>query len=316
MQQIHASIAPEIAPGAPDTAPDVQVSGYGFGLFIEDDLRLGRIVTHSGGYPGFGSNMRWQPASGLGVIVLANHRYAPATLLAKELLATLAAGHAAAPRMLTATRATDQARAAVQQLLDGWDDDLAASIFASNVDLDEPLSMRRQTIERLRDVHGRLTPDPEEAVVVTSPYGMEWWMIGELGGRVRLEILMSPEPAPKIQALAIQSVPAPDAAVREAAEAIVRWVNGEGPVPALAASLDPVAIARAVQAAAARYGRVRLGPANSVEAASRGIPVKVTFRLRGERGDLTLAIAIDPRSAELTTCGLQSVALSPPAQAD
>ena len=80
--------------------------GYGFGLFIVDDSRWGRIVAHSGGYPGFGANMRWQPASGLGVIVLANHRYAPATLLARELMTALIASEAVARSRASASDST------------------------------------------------------------------------------------------------------------------------------------------------------------------------------------------------------------------
>jgi CubicO group peptidase (beta-lactamase class C family) len=62
---------------------------YGFGLFVEDDAAHGRIVQHSGGYPGFGSHMRWHLASGVGVIVLANGTYAPAPPLGARLLDTL-----------------------------------------------------------------------------------------------------------------------------------------------------------------------------------------------------------------------------------
>src|SRR6266566_3953235 len=46
----------------------------------------GRITSHSGGYPGFGSNMRWHPETGIGVIVLANSTYAAASTLAADLL--------------------------------------------------------------------------------------------------------------------------------------------------------------------------------------------------------------------------------------
>jgi CubicO group peptidase (beta-lactamase class C family) len=46
--------------------------GYGFGLFVEEHPVRGRITSHSGGYPGFGSNMRWHPETGIGVVVLAN----------------------------------------------------------------------------------------------------------------------------------------------------------------------------------------------------------------------------------------------------
>jgi CubicO group peptidase (beta-lactamase class C family) len=51
---------------------------YGFGLFAENDPSLGSISHHSGGYPGYGSQMRWHPATGLGAIVLANSTYAAA----------------------------------------------------------------------------------------------------------------------------------------------------------------------------------------------------------------------------------------------
>ena len=62
---------------------------YGFGLFAEDDPAFGTIVQHSGGYPGYGSQMRWHPATGLGTVVLANSTYAHAGALAGELLSAL-----------------------------------------------------------------------------------------------------------------------------------------------------------------------------------------------------------------------------------
>ncbi|QYF72800.1 serine hydrolase [Cryobacterium sp. PAMC25264] len=47
-------------------------SGYGLGLAIDHDVRFGAIAQHSGGLPGWSSNMRWHLASGLGVVVFAN----------------------------------------------------------------------------------------------------------------------------------------------------------------------------------------------------------------------------------------------------
>ena len=70
-----------------DTAPPL--SAYGFGLFVEDHPALGRVVSHSGGYPGFGSNMRWHPATGTGVIALGNSTYAAMMTLAAVLLETV-----------------------------------------------------------------------------------------------------------------------------------------------------------------------------------------------------------------------------------
>ena len=50
--------------------------------------------------PGFGSNMRWLPASGLGVIALTNHRYGGANRLGHDLLLALATADIAAPRLV------------------------------------------------------------------------------------------------------------------------------------------------------------------------------------------------------------------------
>jgi hypothetical protein len=56
---------------------------------VDEHPAWGQIVQHGGGYPGFGSNMRWHPASGLGVIVLANSTYAAAPGLAGQMLIAL-----------------------------------------------------------------------------------------------------------------------------------------------------------------------------------------------------------------------------------
>ncbi len=77
---------------------------YGFGLFVEDG-QPGRIVHHAGGYPGFGSHMRWHPATGTGVVVLANSTYAAVRPLAARLLDTMLE-HQAAAGGATAGRAT------------------------------------------------------------------------------------------------------------------------------------------------------------------------------------------------------------------
>ena len=72
-------------PGGPPAPPEY----YGFGLFVDEDPSLGRVVSHSGGYPGFGTNMRWHPATGIGVIALGNGTYAPMSPLTGLVLAAL-----------------------------------------------------------------------------------------------------------------------------------------------------------------------------------------------------------------------------------
>jgi len=91
---------PQVAlpPQPPSFPAGAGAGSYGFGLFVEDDAEHGRIVQHSGGYPGFGSHMRWHLASGMGVIVLANGTYAPAHPLASRMLDELLRSRSGAGR--------------------------------------------------------------------------------------------------------------------------------------------------------------------------------------------------------------------------
>ena len=317
MQQGRRAIPPWLAPSSPDIV-DLHSMAYGYGLDVVDSLRGGRIVGHSGGYPGFGSHMRWQPASGLGVVVLANHRYAPATLLGHDLMATLleADPAVAAPRRIVPAPATVGARAVVESLLDAWDDAVATDTFAMNMDLDEPMDQRRAEVERLRTVHGRLEADPDAPPTSLSSFDLTWWMRGERG-RVRVELLLSPEPDPRIQKLAFTSAPEPAAEATAFATTLTEAIS-DGPwgqLPAavestLADDVDRAALERAIRAAGARFGPVRLGPVTA------GAETWATWRLLGERGDLTLRLDRDAATNLVTKVELLTAEIEPPIHAD
>ncbi|HET7026536.1 MAG TPA: hypothetical protein VFI28_02470, partial [Candidatus Limnocylindrales bacterium] len=272
------------------------------------------IVTHSGGYPGFGSNMRWHPASGVGVIALANGRYAPSATLARDLLDALLEARVRPPRRITAAPATVAARAVVERLLDGWDDGLASELFAMNVELDDPLPRRRAAIERIRSVHGHLTPDDAEPATSRSPFQLEWWLRGERG-RVQVELLLDPELPPRVQLLNFTSVPEPPPELRLAAERIVAALDcrdGEAPVwPAdleLDAATDRRRIERSMRAAEARFGMIQLGPPIAGDGQR-----SATFRLRCARGLLDLHVERDPERQALTRVELRPAPAAVPA---
>ena len=153
------------------------LSAYGFGLFVEDHPGFGRIVSHSGGYPGFGSNMRWHPASGTGVIALGNSTYAAMMTLATQLLDAVlrhreppASGYgvALAPAARHGGRheagpwpETLAAREAVSGLLRSWDDTQASRLFSPNVAQDAPFDERQQVIAMIRERIGDFRDDAE-----------------------------------------------------------------------------------------------------------------------------------------------------------
>ncbi|MBI2775797.1 MAG: beta-lactamase family protein [Chloroflexi bacterium] len=299
MQTAQGSWAPTLTLRV-DGEPEVASGGYGFGLFCEDDSRLGRLVRHGGGYPGFGSHMIWQPASGLGVITLTNHRYGPAAGLARALLRTLVDHGAAPARRLRPAPATEAARRDVERLLESWDDELAGRAFAMNVELDEPLERRRADLARIRERHGPLRPDPARPPTSDTPLHLAWSMAGENGGSVDLEILLSPESPPRIQALDVTSVPVPAAQVQAVAAAVIATLNGADPDVPGELTLDPglgrPALVRALRIVAARHAPVRLGRVMASDGEGTA-----TWRLDGDRGSLDLAVATDPATGIVTS---------------
>ena len=149
------------------TAPGATATGYGYGLYVQEDRVLGRFVSHSGGYPGFGSHMRWHPASGWGVILLGNATYTPAHIAAGAVLtqivseSTVAASSTPPPPAdergprppipVTPWPQTVSAMSLAEDLLDGRTGGVTAQVWASNMDLDVPreLVLRRSSSRRV-----------------------------------------------------------------------------------------------------------------------------------------------------------------------
>jgi CubicO group peptidase (beta-lactamase class C family) len=162
--------------------------GYGFGLTQLHDDRFGTIVGHSGGLPGYGSNMRWLPGRRVGVVALANATYAPMGALAQQLLGVVddhgvvpAPGPPAAP-------AVEAAAISLVALLGRWDDASAAQLFADNVVLDEPYATRAAAAAELA-ARGSLHL---ERVAVTS--GTRGTAVVTAGGaELRIDIMLTPE---------------------------------------------------------------------------------------------------------------------------
>ena len=290
MQQVQRMIDPELTWTSVAELPTVAAMGYGFGTFVRSDTELGTIVAHSGGYPGFGSHMRWHPASGVGVVVLGNRTYFPALKIGDQMLRALVRAEAAPIRRLRPAPALEVARDAVERLLAAWDDDLAATTFSMNVDMDEPLERRRAAFDRLRETHGPLHRSDEPATSDT-PLHAEWWLDGASGrGRLRAEITMDPQAVPKLQHVELTSVPEPGPDLRAAAEALVAAANGEATdaLP-LGDGADSAAIERDRLLVSALFGPVTLGPATAGGSSS------ATFRAHAERGALDLALTVDEK---------------------
>ena len=127
-------------------------SGYGFGLNMRDDTELGMVVAHSGGLPGYGSNMRWLKGRGTGAIALANLFYAPMHELTLEMLAALHDAGAIAPAPVREAPLLEPAARRLVALFNHWSDERADELFTDNVALDESYA----AAARLVTAHGEL----------------------------------------------------------------------------------------------------------------------------------------------------------------
>lgn len=101
------------------THPEVTCSGYGLGLSIEYDERFGVLAHHSGGLPGFSTNMRWHCSSGLGVAVFTNTHGHPAGQWAASLLRIVLEDLAPPARVVRLWSATVSAARAVDAMVRG-----------------------------------------------------------------------------------------------------------------------------------------------------------------------------------------------------
>ncbi|WP_345430226.1 serine hydrolase domain-containing protein [Actinoallomurus vinaceus] len=201
MQQAHQAVAPPRTANAGDGFGPVTV-GYGHGLMIQHDPTYGPVVAHNGGYPGFGSHMRWHPSTGLGVIVLTNARYVTGAAQATAALRTLLADRADPSAHAVLWPETVRARAAVERLLREWDTTVVDQWFADNLEMDLDLTHRRAQLKILIDEVGPLLEPaaPEEVIRSDSPAHVVWPVHGARGD-IRCEIRLNPQDPPRIQTL-------------------------------------------------------------------------------------------------------------------
>lgn len=181
-------------------------TSYAFGLMVDDDSILGRFVSHSGGYPGFGSHMRWHPASGWAIVALGNRTYAPMMPTVTEAMNIIIRDHfdAGSAAELKLWPETVKAMSVIEELLATGNQSIADEWFAVNMDLDQP---RSQRMAALAGVVGNESKNSRvsESLTSNTPAHVKWQMTGS-SGLIDIEILLTPTKPPKIQTLKVAKV--------------------------------------------------------------------------------------------------------------
>lgn len=194
MQQIQRGFLPRVVTNR-DGRTRTLVGGYGFGLNVMHHEQLGWVVTHSGGLPGFGSNMRWVPSLGVGLIAFANQTYAPmAEATAAALDALIANGVVTASRPAI-SEAVQHAAERLVALHNEWVDAIVDALFADNIGPDQALSNRARTAAELRDEYGPFTLARIEPESATAAVAVAHGPHAEL----QIDFQLSPLTPPRVQ---------------------------------------------------------------------------------------------------------------------
>ena len=150
MQQPWRPVVTRVVRDTSTGANHLTATSYGYGLNVTQTCEFRAMVAHSGGLPGYGSQMRWLPDYGVGVIAFGNLTYAGVGGPIGEAVDALARTGGLQPRTVLPAPALVAARDAVSKLIIEWDDGLADTIAAENLFLDWSKERRRKYLDDLR----------------------------------------------------------------------------------------------------------------------------------------------------------------------
>jgi CubicO group peptidase (beta-lactamase class C family) len=204
MQQTHRP-RPATVTGGTGTAPvQLNALGYGYGLGIRQTCEYQSIVSHSGGLPGFGSQMRWLTDEGVGFIAMGNLTYTGWGGVLDQATAILARTGALTRRQPDPSPALLSAKTDVTALITKWDDALADRIAATNLFLDVDKPHRRAQLDAFASTHGTCRAD--------GPFDVEnalrgQWTMRCDRGALRVAITLAPTLPPTVQYLNVTAIP-------------------------------------------------------------------------------------------------------------
>lgn len=178
-------------------APCRQAVAYAMGWNTVDDCDLGQIVTHSGGYPGYGSIVMLLPAKGVGVFAFASRTYAGPSLPAQRALMALQS--AGALKDVGTVAVSDGLAQAYEAAKAVWTaGDITKAPLANNLLLDRDAPRWRRLIADVKAEVGACKTD-EPVRPLSAMEGRFAWTCEH--GRVSGRVQRAPTRRVEIQAL-------------------------------------------------------------------------------------------------------------------
>jgi D-alanyl-D-alanine-carboxypeptidase/D-alanyl-D-alanine-endopeptidase len=183
-------------PPAIGGVPCRQAVAYAMAWNVVDDCDLGRIVTHTGGYPGYGSVVMLLPDKGIGIFAFASRTYGAPSLPAFRALLALQKVAPVEDRRLPVSSGLANAYTAARAVWRAGVIDAAP--LAGNMLLDRDAAHWKTMLAGLRSEVGTCAAD-EEVTPTSALEGRFIWKCehGRISGRVQ----RAPLPEVRLQAL-------------------------------------------------------------------------------------------------------------------
>lgn len=188
-----------------DGRPCTVATAYGKGLITGNDCEIGVYLTHSGGYPGYGSNMILAPERGLGVFAFANRTYAGPGGPTFDAAAKLAVTGLAPARTLPLSPALTATYADLGRIWTAGDVSVAEDRLAMNFLMDRSVENWRTVLEKLKADSGDCAHEAPPTATGALSANFSWTCDN---GRIEGRLLLAPTTPVTLQAINFRFVPA------------------------------------------------------------------------------------------------------------
>jgi CubicO group peptidase (beta-lactamase class C family) len=180
------------------------VSSYAYGLSWTKDCENTVSVGHSGGLPGFGSQWKFLPDYGIGVISFANVTYAGTGNVNNLVTDTILRLTGLKPAMVKPSAILEQRKNQLAALLPDWKGAESSGIFAENFFPDNPVDSLRKESKDLFEKAGKISSI--STMQSANQLRGIFTMYGE-NGNVDVFFTLTPETNPLIQQYRTRFVP-------------------------------------------------------------------------------------------------------------
>jgi CubicO group peptidase (beta-lactamase class C family) len=185
-------------------APCPMVTAYGMGLIAMQDCNFRQMLSHSGGYPGYGSFMVLLPEHNSGLFAFTNRTYTAPSRLVMEAAQELKAAGLLPPREVPVSDALKLTYGLAGEIYERGNLEGARSRLAMNFLMDRSPENWARTLAGLKAEVGKCQTD--SAIVPNGALaGAFEWQCER--GRVHGQVLLAPTKPPTIQALRFRAVP-------------------------------------------------------------------------------------------------------------